>query len=235
MWDQPIQASFFCLLLQNHSVCTVSSKMQVDLSYHVKTKHHQKLLLQLSKVLWNLMCAVTPWYLELNYMGQTLCSWGPILACSWGIWLSQHFQLILWDQDAAVCSAVTRQPALMLCSHMHLLLLSLNSVRLCPTFALWSLFNAITASVPSVVSGFCVRKKNLTFIFLFVASGFNKHICFDCLFTYIWLMIKATLVLYSLFIVDCLSFKQRNCKNLGNFKSHLLHKNIYHIYYLFKV
>lgn len=60
-------------------------------------------------------------YCSVGYVGQTLCSFGPIPALGWGIRLSQHLQATLWDQDAGHSSTVTKQPTSMWHAHMQLL------------------------------------------------------------------------------------------------------------------
>lgn len=57
---------------------------------------------------WNFRMSAL--YCSVGYVGQTLCSCGPIPASGWGICLSQHLQATLWDQDAGRSSTVTKQP-----------------------------------------------------------------------------------------------------------------------------
>lgn len=71
---------------------------------------------------WN-RATVKPSYCSLGYVGQTLCSCGPIPAFGWGICLSQHLQAALWDRDVGPSSTVTKQPTSVRHAHMQLLLL----------------------------------------------------------------------------------------------------------------
>lgn len=141
------KANDLCMI---HSVCIIGKIIKACTRRHNVTRSVNSTR---SKVLENLIYAVTPQYLGIwvRHCGGQLPPWGPIAACSWGVWLSQHIHGTLWDQNAAQCSAVTRQPASVLCAHIPLLRLSLIWVLLCPIFASQSLHDTSTKKIHSLV------------------------------------------------------------------------------------